>query len=317
MKKQGIIAGGIAALTVLFALIFLGCGGGSESRDSYSSDAESGETTAEVNTDLEPEYFFGEWMMPSEVGIVGTVAISQDKYRWDNPLDENYQEMAVENWEPAAIGDNWKEYFSGGFTLTGKTKSNVADLRVNEITVYLSNDGQSIMFLDEDDFPTYYEKKTAQSTAELEARLVQIQQEVEQTRKELANAASRQEFLEKAKQKAGGWFQKGKGLLGRAKDALGGLLEEDSGIVDKTGGAIEITASYAGDSGGTLFIYQNTTDEDLAVHFEPFYANGLPIGNSLLGADFNVLTAKAGATDAYVVLNASPDEIGKLVISLK
>jgi hypothetical protein len=313
MKKQGIMVWGIAASMVLFALVFLGCGGGSEGRDSYSPDGDAengGEITAELNTDLEPEYFFGEWMIPTEMGIGSTVAISQDKYRWDDLLNENYQEMAVDNWEPAAISDNWKEDFSGGFTLTGKTKSNVADLRVNKITMYLNNNGQSIMFLDDSGFPTHYQKKTAQSTAELEARLVQIQQEMEQAQEKLSNAASRKEFLENAKQKAGDWIQRGKGLLS-------GLLDGDSGIVDKTGGAIEITGTYPGDSGGVFFIYQNTTDKDLTVHFEPFYENGLPIGNSLLGTDFNVLPAKAGETGFYMVMDVSPEQIAKLVISLK
>jgi hypothetical protein len=323
MKKHGILVWGIPVLAVFFAVVLLGCGGGSRSTDSHSRDGfddSGGETEEAVNADLEPEYFFGEWMIATEVGIGSTVLISQDKFRWDDLMDESYQEMAVDNWEPAAAIKNadLRKDFSGGFTLTGKTKSNVADLRVNEITLYLSSDGQSIMFLDESEFPTYYQKKTAQSMAELEAQYERIQQEMEQARKEMANAASREAFLEKAKQKAGGWLQKGKGLLGRAKGALGGLLEDDSGgIVNRTGGAIEISAAYPSDSGGTFFAYQNTTDKDLTVRFEPFYANGLPIGNSLLGIDFNVITIKAGGSDVYIVMNAGPDEIGKLVVSLK
>ncbi|MDR1143312.1 MAG: FKBP-type peptidyl-prolyl cis-trans isomerase N-terminal domain-containing protein [Spirochaetaceae bacterium] len=329
MKKHGILVWGIAA--VFFAVVLLGCGGGSRSTDSYSRDGfdDSGAETEEaVNADLEPEYFFGEWMDATEVGIGSTVAISQDKFRWDDLMDESYQEMAVDNWEPAPTIKNsdLRGYYSGGFKLTGKTKSNVADRRVNEITVYLSNDGQFIMFLngndqvDEDDFPypLNYQKKTAQSMAELEAQYERIQQEMEQARKEMSNAASREAFLEKAKQKAGGWLQKGKGLLGRAKGALGGLLEDNSGgIVNRTGGAIEIGAAYPGDSGGTFFVCQNTTDQDVTVRLEPFYTNGLPIGNNLLGIDFNVFTVKAGGEEIYIVMNAGPEEIGKLVVSLK
>jgi hypothetical protein len=317
MKKHGIIAGGIAVLTILLVPVLLGCGGGSRSTDSYSPEGEAPESEEGVlNTELEPEYLFGEWMMPSEVGIVGTVLISQDKFRWEDPVNESYQEMAVDNWEPVANENSGtREFCPTGFRLTGKTKSNVADLRVDEIIVYLSNDGQSIMQQDDEGFPVYYQKKTAQATAELEDQLARIQQEVEQARKDLENAASREAFVEKAKQKASGWLQKGKELFGRAKGALGGLLD-GGGIVDKTGGAIEILDTYPSEN-GTYFVFQNTTDKDLTVSFEPFYENGLPIGNSLLGMDFNVLPARAGETSLYMVMDVSPEQIGKLVINLK